>query len=188
MAGASLAASDACANFHINNVVNNSSEPVNVASTAEPGKTIGSGSLGWNFHPLTISGPSLGVINIKDGPQCPGASWAAEIKHGNQKWGFAYEGNGVINLTINADSSVTIGGSGTPGGNGRVVPGGCGPIVYSQQGPKLVTPGAANWRGGPYGLTGAPRCRLTATQLSLAPGTAYGYTRATTRPGRRKPG
>ena len=125
IAGSFLAAGDASANHYINSVVNNSREPVSVTSVVEPGKSIPRTSLGWSYQPLTVSGPSLGVIKVENGPKCPGASWAAEIEHGNQKWGFAYEGNGAINITINADSSVTIGGSGSPGGNGKVVPGGC---------------------------------------------------------------
>ncbi len=63
---------------------------------------------------------------FENGSKCPGVLLGPrEIEHGNPKWGFAYEGNGAINITINADFSVTIGGSGSPGGNGRVVPGGC---------------------------------------------------------------
>ena len=126
MVGSLLAASEASANYYINSVVNNSSEPVNVSSVVDPGKSIKTSNLGWNGRLLTVSGTSLGLVKIsEDGSKCPGASWAAEIEHGNQKWGFAYEGNGAINITINADSSVTVGGSGTPGGNGRVIPGGC---------------------------------------------------------------
>jgi hypothetical protein len=126
MVGSLLVASEASANYYINSVVNNSSEPVNVSSVVDPGKSIKTSNLGWNGRLLTVSGTSLGLIKIsEDGSKCPGASWAAEIEHGNQKWGFAYEGNGAINITINADSSVTVGGSGTPGGNGRVIPGGC---------------------------------------------------------------
>jgi hypothetical protein len=126
MVGSLLTASEASANYYINSVVNNSSEPVNVSSVVDPGKSIKTSNLGWNGRLLTVSGTSLGLVKIsEDGSKCPGASWAAEIEHGNQKWGFAYEGNGAINITINADSSVTVGGSGTPGGNGRVIPGGC---------------------------------------------------------------
>lgn len=126
MVGSLLTASEASANYYINSVVNHSSEPVSVSSVVDPGKSVNQSNLGWNGRLLTVSGTSLGVIKISEnGSTCPGNSWAAEIEHGNQKWGFAYEGNGAINITINADSTVTIGGSGTPGGNGRVVPGGC---------------------------------------------------------------
>jgi hypothetical protein len=156
-AGGLLAAGEASANFYINSVVNNSHEPINVESTVAPGKSIPRSSLGWSFYPFTISGPSLGPVKIYDGPKCPGASWAAEIVQGTQKWGFAYEGNGAINIAINADSSVSISGSGTPGGNGRVVPGGCGPVTpteFVQQGSKLVVPGAEPYQGGPWGVQG----------------------------------
>jgi hypothetical protein len=148
IAGSLLAAGDASANYYINSVVNNSPESVSVSSVVEAGKSISRTGLGWNGHLLTVSGPSLGVIKVsEDGTKCPGASWAAEIEHSNQKWGFAYEGNGAINITINADSSVTIGGSGTPGGNGRVVPGGC----------AAATPTATIicWYNANYGYTGS---------------------------------
>jgi hypothetical protein len=126
MVGSLLSAGDVSANYYINSVVNNSSDSVSVASVVAPRGSIARNNLGWNGHSLIVSGPSVGEIKVyEDGSKCPGASWAAKIEHGTQKWGFAYEGNGAINITINADFTVTVGGSGTPGGNGRVVPGGC---------------------------------------------------------------
>jgi hypothetical protein len=48
MVGSLLVASEASANYYINSVVNNSSEPVNVSSVVDPGKSIKTSNLGWN--------------------------------------------------------------------------------------------------------------------------------------------
>jgi len=90
---------------------------------------------------MNITGRLLGDVRIyEDGSKCPGASWAVEIEHGAQKWAFAYEGNGAIDITISAEHAVTI------GGNGRVVPGGCNASV------QMAT--LTCWYGGDFGYNG----------------------------------
>lgn len=116
-----LGPTNASANYYVNSVVNNSSEPVTVSTTVQPGKAIKNRGFGWSFWgEINITGRTLGDVKIyENGSRCPGNSWAAEIEHGTQKWGFGYEGNGAIDITIAADHSVKI------GGNGHVVAGGC---------------------------------------------------------------
>ena len=121
-----LASGGANANYYLNQVTNNSQQTISVASLIPNGSSVGYGGLGRNGFRMGIAIPKFGVVNIyEDGTKCPGYSWAAKIEYGAQKWGFGYEGDGKINITINADSTIVIGGSGTPGGNGKVFPGGC---------------------------------------------------------------
>ena len=120
------AAGPASANYSLGTVTNNSDQPASVASVLPPGRSVTPSGLGRNGLDMGIVIPKVGVLSIyENGQSCPGYSWAAFLTLNNQKWGFGYEGNGVINITINADYSVTIGGTGTPGGNGKVFPGGC---------------------------------------------------------------
>lgn len=116
----------AYANYYLNTVVNNTGNSITVSSIIGPGATVTRAGLGRNGFKLAIGVPKSGVIVIyEDGTSCPGFTWAAKIEYNGQKWGFGYEGDGMINLTINADNSLVVGGTGTPGGNGRVFPGGC---------------------------------------------------------------
>lgn len=120
------AAGPASANYQLGTVSNQSDQPISVASVIAPGGSVTPAGLGRNGHNMGIVVPKVGVLTIyENANRCPGYSWAAFLDLNDQKWGFGYEGNGVINVTINADYSVTIGGSGTPGGNGKVFPGGC---------------------------------------------------------------
>jgi hypothetical protein len=125
-----LCGEEARANYYINSVVNNSPVAVNVLSVVKSGTSITRDHLGWNGYSLALAVevPPVDVIKIYENgtTNCPdfGAS-VAIIEYRGQKWGFGYQGNGAINITINADYTLTLGGSGTPGGNGKVFPGGC---------------------------------------------------------------
>lgn len=110
----------AYANYFLGTVVNNTSNSVVVGSMVPAGSSITRDGLGRSGFLLAIGVPQSGVVRIyEDGTKCPGFTWAAKIEYAGQKWGFGYEGNGVINLTLNADDSLTV------GGNGTVFPGGC---------------------------------------------------------------
>jgi hypothetical protein len=120
------ASAPAYANYYLGTFVNNSGNSVTFSSIIPSGSSVTRPGLGRNGFVLAIGVPKSGVIRIyEDGSRCPGFSWAAKIEYAGQKWGFGYEGDGIINLTLNADNSLTVGGTGTPGGNGRVFPGGC---------------------------------------------------------------
>jgi hypothetical protein len=83
--------------------------------------------LGVSTATIGIVVPKVGVLTIQQsGRLCPGYRYAALLQLGEQRWGFGYQGDaGYINVTVNADSTVGIGGTGTPGGKGEVFPGGC---------------------------------------------------------------
>jgi len=114
------------ANYYLNTVINNTDNAITVSSIINSGSQVTRAGLGRNGFKIAIGVPKSGVVVIyEDGTSCPGFSWAAKIEYGGLKWGFGYEGAGMINLTFNDDNSLTVGGTGTPGGNGRVFPGGC---------------------------------------------------------------
>ncbi|MEO6431714.1 MAG: hypothetical protein ABIO50_08170 [Nitrosospira sp.] len=114
------------ANYYLNTVINNTGNAITVSSIVDAGKSITRAGLGRNGFKMAIGVPKSGVVVIyEDGTSCPGFPWAAKIEYAGLKWGFGYNGDGIINLTLNADNSLTVGGTGTPGGNGRVFPGGC---------------------------------------------------------------
>lgn len=121
-----MAISPADANYFLGTVTNNTANSVTVSSLIGAGQSVTRAGLGRNGFVLAVGVPKSGVIRIwEDATRCPGFTWAANIEYAGSKWGFGYEGDGVINLTLNADNTLTVGGSGTPGGNGRVFPGGC---------------------------------------------------------------
>jgi hypothetical protein len=119
-------AGPANASYSLKTVVNNTGNAITVSSIIDKGATVSAGGLGRSGFKIAIAVPKSGVAIIyEDGTTCPGFTWAAKIEYAGQKWGFGYEGGGAINLTFNADNSLTVTGSGTTGGNGQVFPGGC---------------------------------------------------------------
>ncbi|MET3132776.1 hypothetical protein AAKU55_003056 [Oxalobacteraceae bacterium GrIS 1.11] len=115
----------AYANYTLGTVVNHTTDKIAVASIVDSGKRIKAQELGRNGNVIEIDVPKRGVIHIEEqGLACPGINYSTTIEYSGQKWAFAYEGEGVINITVNADKSITITGSET-GGNGTVFPGGC---------------------------------------------------------------
>ncbi|MBI1207710.1 MAG: hypothetical protein GC191_10535 [Azospirillum sp.] len=122
----SLSPNLAEANFMLNKIINKTSETISVASLVPGGNSVVIGDLGTSKFQIGIAIPTYGVIFIGESDKiCPGYSWAAKIEFDNGRWGFGYEGTGLINITINEDGTIDVGGSETSGGSGKVFPGGC---------------------------------------------------------------
>ena len=116
----------AAANWRIRQVVNNTNQPLTFSLPMGTGTTADVANLAQVRGDVAIVIPSQGVLLFRDighAFPCGRPYWGVAVSLGDRKWGYFYDGGGVLDLTVAADGSVTR----TPVSQGSQVVNGDGP-------------------------------------------------------------
>lgn len=116
-----LSAAPAYALWTIRTVVNKTDQIVSVSIPVYAGATKTSQNMVVTGS-LVVAIPGHGVVSFQDkghNTLCRHPYWGVAITYNAQQWGFFYDGAGTIDMTINADGSLTF----VAGPGGQVVNG-----------------------------------------------------------------
>ena len=107
-------ASSAFANWHLT-VRNDSQIPATVAQVVAANSTFGlTGTLGN----AVVVIPGRGVVDLTDtahsGNPCGSPHWGVRIVFNSQVWRFYYDGDGALQVTVNAAGTITLAGTSNP--------------------------------------------------------------------------
>ena len=101
----------AFANWRIRKVVNAATQPLTYALPIGKPGVDDAGSLGQVRGDAVLLIPGRGALRFQDighGSPCSRPYWGVSIVLGSQKWGYFYDGNGVLDVSISADGSPTF--------------------------------------------------------------------------------
>lgn len=125
-AGMVLAAQPASANWYIQNLTNHSGQEVTLLIPINEGQTKARANISMGGN-IAIQIPGRGIVKFKDTRHRPapcGPYWSVAITYNAQQWTMYYDGDGLVDVTLNADGSVTL-----RGVNGaQIVDGDRGPV------------------------------------------------------------
>jgi hypothetical protein len=125
-AGVALITTTAHGLWNIGQLTNNSGQPVTISVPFGPGTVAGLPNQLSNRGNLAVIVLGTGAVVFTDqghNTPCSRPYWGVKIEYGTQTWGFFYDGNGLVNMTVNADGSVSF----APGSNPSQVVVGNGP-------------------------------------------------------------
>lgn len=116
----------ASANWHIRQVVNNSSQPVTFSVPIGRGTSPNVSALAQTRGDAVLMIPARGALVFRDighAFPCGRPYWGVAISYGGQKWGFFYDGDGALDVTVAADGGVSF----APASQGSQIVNGDGP-------------------------------------------------------------
>lgn len=120
-----LAATSASANWSIATIVNNTTQPVTLGLPYPPGQSdnVDRSLMVRGNLAINILGKGLLIFeDIGHAYPCGRPYWGVRVTLNDQKWGFFYDGEGRVGVTIASDGSVSLqavsGGSQVVNGDG----------------------------------------------------------------------
>jgi hypothetical protein len=120
----------ASANWSLRTIVNKSNQIASVSVPIAPGATV-PGNFAQRRGDIAVIVPGQGPIVFLDqghNTPCDRPYWGVSVSFKKQTWGFFYDGDGTLDLTINADGTISL----AAGPAGQVVAGN-GPPQCTQQ-------------------------------------------------------
>jgi len=122
IAATPLASASAWANWSLRSLTNNYGQIVSISLPFAPGESRQSDKYLVRGN-MAVVVPGQGAIIFTDkghNTPCSRPYWGVLIEYLDKKWGFYYDGEGTVDLKVNADGSIAL----TPGPAGQIVPGG----------------------------------------------------------------
>ncbi len=103
------ATAPAMANYQLRSLTNHTNQIVGISFPVGPG---GRGSSTFISGDMVVAIPGNGIVSFTakghDGP-CEHPYWHIALTYKDQQWGFFYDGEGYVDMTINADGSLAFG-------------------------------------------------------------------------------
>lgn len=118
----------ASATWAIRTLTNQTNQTLGVSYPIGPGGRLGSNTMSGGDAVIAV--PGHGIVTFKDmghNTPCSRPYWGVAIKYKGQQWGLFYDGGGTVDVTINADGSLSM-----VGGPASVVVAGSGPPPCTQ--------------------------------------------------------
>jgi len=116
------------ASWTLRTILNNSNQIAAVSFPISAGGTVGTNNLLARGDAAVVV-PGQGPIVFLDkghNTQCTRPYWGVSVSYKNQTWGFFYDDNGTVDLTINPDGTIQL----VAGAGGQVIPGNGAPQCY----------------------------------------------------------